>query len=127
MFLSLKAIGSAVRALRGVHPFHGITFLACKRFSLPVGTTTAVQMDGITKSFLIEHHRVDPESDWFYQPFKSSDTSKHWLSSDYASSGLQAINTQTVRDAFIHPARSREWGWADNYVEVLEALLPRRT
>lgn len=116
----------SVSVLRRIHPFHGITFLACKQFGLPIGTTTSVQMDQLTRSFLQTYHRLDPDSEWFYQPYKSSDSSKRWVISDYASSGLQAINTQTFRDAFIHPTRSREWGWSENYLDVLALLLAQR-
>ena len=120
MFFTVKTIGDSINALSGVHPFHGITFLTCKKLKLPVGETKSFPLDSRTNEFLSEFHRISPESTWFFQPYKSI---KDWLKHDYAASGLQAINTRTFRDAFIHEPNTRVWGWAKEYVSVLASKL----
>jgi len=80
-------------------------------------------LDTHTDAFLREHHRLNPNSQWFFQPFKSA---HDWVRPDYSAKGLQAINTQTFRDAFIHERNTRLWGWAKNYVDVLSAHLPQK-
>jgi predicted ATPase len=122
-FLALEAISRSIQALNTVHPFHGITFLACKKQKLVIGKSTEFAMDSITQIFLATYHKLDPSSNWFYQPFKSSDNTKKWIRSDYPAKGLQAINTQTFRDAFIHTTNTRLWGWSENYVAVLQSKL----
>ncbi|MDD5319079.1 MAG: AAA family ATPase [Methylococcales bacterium] len=123
MFITAAQIASAINALSDVHPFHGITFLACKRAKLPVGEKINFAMDSVTNVFLTEFHKIDPDSECFYQPFKST---KKWLKHDYAASGLQAINTQTFGNAFLHEPNTRIWGWHSDYVSVLASKLPKR-
>lgn len=126
MYFTAAQISRSIDALAAVHPFHGITFLTCKQAKLPVGRQVVFALDAETDRFLREHHRIDPSSDWFFQPFKSSDAKKKWVRPDYAASGLQAINTQTFIKAFLHKPKSRIWGWDRNYVDVLAARLPRK-
>lgn len=123
MYFTVAQVARSIRALANVHPFHGITFLACKRAELPVGKKRVFQLDAETDRFLREHHKIDPGSDWFFQPFKSS-TKKKWVRPDYAAKGLQAINTQTFGPAFLHERNTRIWGWAPHYVAILKARLP---
>jgi hypothetical protein len=127
MYFTAYQIGRSIGNLSNVHPFHGITFLACKKAKVPVGREIVFPLDTETDHFLREHHQIDPGSNWFFQPFKSSDTKKKWVRPDYAAKGLQAINTQTFRAAFLHKSNSRIWGWAHDYVETLaEKLLSRK-
>ena len=121
MYLSSQIVLWAIKTLRtNCHPFIGITFLASKKFSLPVGTTTETKLDTITKSHLEKHHRLDPKSVFFFQPFKSRKNT-YWVAADYSSSGLQAINTQTFKEAFLHPRRSRRWGLSDGYIDKISS------
>lgn len=126
MYFTATQIAHSIQALANVHPFHGITFLACKRAGLPIGHEIVFPLDAETDKFLRAHHQIDPASDWFFQPFKSSDVQKKWVRPDYSAKGLQAINTQTFGAAFLHERNSRIWGWAPNYVALLEARLPRK-
>lgn len=123
MYFTADYILKAIDALKVVHPFHGITFLACKKANLPVGEEIEFPMDSFTKSFLEEYHRVDPDSKWYFQPYKST---KDWLKYDYAASGLQAINTQTFGPAFLHQSNTRIWGWRDTYVSFLQSKLAQK-
>ncbi|EFF0533082.1 AAA family ATPase [Escherichia coli] len=119
MFFSQNAVLNAIVDLKKVHPFFGITFLVCKKNNLPIGTSTQFALDAKNKCFLEEVHKIDPDSEYFYQPF-TYQTSHEWLNNNYASSGLQAINTQTFSAAFIHPKCTQQWGWADNYLHILK-------
>ena len=125
MHFTADQIAASIDALGGVHSFHGITFLACKRANLPVGTEVVFPLDNYTDQFLHEHHKLDPGSDWFFQPFKSADKEKKWVRPDYSAKGLQSVNTRSFLAAFIHPHNSRIWGWAPEYVDVLAKKLPK--
>jgi len=124
MFFTCEQIATSVAELTHVHPFHGITFLVCKKAKLPIGDKIVFPIDSATDSFLRQYHRIDPGSDWFYQPFKSSDTSKKWVRPDYSAKGLQSVNTRTFGNAFLHDRNTRIWGWAPNYVSLLAERLP---
>lgn len=126
MYLSLKCILKALEALRTIHPFFGITFLSCKLNSLPVGKQETYQMDAKNKSFMDAYHKIAPLSNWYYQPYKSNDRTRFWVRFDYASSGLQALNTQTFGGTFLHSS-TKTWGWQNNYVSILEKLLEKNT
>lgn len=123
MYFSPVQIARSIDALGGVHSFHGITFLACKRAELPVGAEVVFALDNFTDQFLQEHHKLDPGSDWFFQPFKSADREKKWVRPDYSAKGLQSVNTRSFLAAFIHPHNSRIWAWAADYVSFLEKKL----
>ena len=125
MFFSTAQIIETVEELGLIHPFFGITFLTCKKASLPVGKKIEFPMDQKTLRFLEEHHRLNPISKLFYQPFITSSKQKRWVRTDYPSSGLQAINTQTFGQAFLHDTRSRLWGWQKDYVDFLKSKLDK--
>jgi hypothetical protein len=120
-YLSSDAILWAIKQLkRDTHPFIGITFLACKMESIPIGDTASISLDSLTKSHLERHHRASPQSEFYFQPFKGN---KYWVAPKYPSSGLQAINTQTFSSSFIHPKNSRKWGFVDNYVDEINDVI----
>ena len=124
MYFSIEHITTALKQLEEVHPFHGITFMACKKAQLPIGLPhTSFHMDAVTRDHMRTHHRLSVKSKRFYQPFKSS---KRWLAEKYPSSGLQAINTQTFGDAFIHEPKSNSWAWSPEYVDILASKLSTR-
>ena len=121
MHLSHDAVQWAVRRLQErSHPFVGISFLACKKARLPVGRATDISVDAITKKHLEDHHRLDPNSVFYFQPFRSS---RFWVARKYPSSGLQAINTQTFGDAFLHQKARRRWGFQPNYVATIRDVV----
>ena len=62
MYLSDEDILRSIGTLNRVHPFLGITFLACKKFELPVGRTAQISVDGLTKRHMDEYHRLSPDS-----------------------------------------------------------------
>ena len=123
MFLKTDRVLQSIKALKKVHPFFGITFLNCKKHLLPVGETKELPLDKENEKFLQENHKVNPDSRFFFQPYKSV---KDWVKYDYASSGLQAINTQTFGGAFIHPLGTQTWGWTNSYISFLKSKLPKK-
>ena len=117
MYFTAKAIRWAIDELgQNCHPFIGITFLACKAADLPVGSEIVISVDATTRSHLNKYHKLDPQSEFFFQPFKSV---KPWVAVKYPQSGLQAINTQTFGNAFIHEKGSKTWGFAADYVQQI--------
>ena len=118
-YISEAAILRAIEELKAsTHPFLGITFLACKKFGLPVGKTVRVKLDTVTKEHLKQHHRLDVDSRYFFQPFRSA---RNWVARSYASTGLQAVNTRTFRNVFLHERGSPAWGFTENYVDLIKS------
>lgn len=125
MYLSAQAVFAAIQTLRdNVHPFIGITFVACKYFDLSVGSAQLVSVDGITRAHMDQHHRIDRRSSHYFQPFKGS--ASWWVKEKYPSAGLQTVNTQTFPSAFIHERNSKEWGFASDYLDQIENILRQR-
>jgi hypothetical protein len=120
MFISQRIIEDALKALESVHPFYGVTFLVCKKGELPVGRMIPFPINHEEDEFLKEYYRPESRSACFYRAFRVSDKRKYWLQPDYASSGSQAIRTQTFGLAFLHDRGSDHWGWVQDYVEVLQ-------
>lgn len=123
MYIATAQIIKSIERLAVVHPFHGITFLACKEARLPVGSKVELRMDALTKKHMDKHHRLAPSSTYYFQPFSPS---RSWVKHDYPSSGLQAINTQTFREAFIHPPIVPLWGWSEIYIDELHSRLRKK-
>ena len=86
MFLSNEAVTWSISTLReNCHPFVGITFLASKKAELPVDEVTDIKLDSVTKEHLDYYHKLDPTSDYFFQPFKSN-KNIYWVTPTYPSS-----------------------------------------
>jgi hypothetical protein len=121
MYLSAEAVGQAIRLLKPrVHPFIGITLLACKRYGLKIGDDEQLSLDTLTRQHLQEYHVLDRASTYFFQPFKSS---AFWVSPKYPSGGLQTINTQTFEKVFIHTRNTPRWGFVKTYVQQIKKRL----
>ena len=126
MYIAIESVLAAMAALSCVHPFHGITYLACKKGRLPVSEyPVEFRLDGSTKAHMDEFHRLCPQSARYYQPFGSLNAAKRWVNPDYPSSGLQRINTSTFRGAFCHDAGTAYWSWSGEYVDILASNLYR--
>lgn len=125
MYLSVNAVVKAINVLRAqVHPFVGITFLACKHYGLSVGTVDQISIDTLTRNHMETHHRVDRRSTHYFQPFKGS--ANWWVAERYPSSGLQTVNTQTFGTVFLHTRNQPEWGFAPDYIDRIQAILKER-
>lgn len=125
MYLSAAAVLNAVQVLRAqVHPFIGITFVACKHHGLSVGRKDDVSIDTLTRAHMDVHHRIDRRSTHYFQPFRGS--ASWWVKQRYPSSGLQTINTQTFISVFLHERNQPEWGFASDYLDRMEDILQQR-
>lgn len=121
MYLSAQAVTEAIRSLKQrVHPFVGITFLACKRYGLRVGQSEKLSLDTLTRQHLDKYHILDRSSQHYFQPFKSP---SYWVTQKYPSSGLQTINTQTFKGTFIHPRNAPRWGFVSDYIKQIKNKL----
>ncbi|MDR1922819.1 MAG: ATP-binding protein [Planctomycetaceae bacterium] len=119
MFFTLDVIETSIKRLAAVHPFFGITFLTCKQKKLPVGCTTDISLNNITKEHLDSIHKICSESSLYYQPFHSYSRNEKWVDSNYPSTELQAINTQSFQNVFLHDKETAALGWQDDYVKQL--------
>lgn len=120
MFLKTEQIRESLGSLKSLHPFYGITFLACKKERLPVGEAIQFPINAVEKDFLDQYFKPDEDSKFYYQVFQTSNPSKRWLSPKYPSSGSQSTRTRgKFANAFIHPTTT-EWGWRDDYIKVLQ-------
>lgn len=121
IYISTEYIISAINQLSPVHPFLGITFLTCKKESLPIVTPIDLQLNSKTKMFMENVHKICPTSQFYFQPYKTVNN-KSWVAAKYPSSGLQAINTQTFGSAFIHERNSKSWCWSSDYVDQIARI-----
>ena len=124
-YFSGAQIEEALRDLQSFNAFFGVTFLVLKKASVPVGSKKRLHLDAENRKFLEEYYRVHPKSEYFFRVFRQNDKSKDWVKPNYASTGLQAINTQTFRDSILHEKNDNTWGWAPNYLDQLAGRLPR--
>ena len=124
-YFSGLQIEEALRSLQSYNAFFGVTFLVLKKANIPVGSKRRLDLNGESKRFLDAHYRVHPKSRYFFRVFRPSDKAKDWVKPDYASTGLQSVNTRTFRDAILHEKNDNTWGWTHDYVVQLARKLPR--
>ncbi|MDN7587264.1 AAA family ATPase [Burkholderia seminalis] len=111
--------------LNPFHIFFGTTFLVLKKNEAPVGSTMRLVLDQETKNHLSRYFRLQPKSNWFFTPFQIKKNENRWRKPKYASTSLQAINTQSFGDALIHTKGEPIWGWKENYISTLSEKLPK--
>lgn len=122
MYLSSDSVLKAIAVLRAtVHPFIGITFVACKHFGLKVGSMNEVSLDRLTRAHMDTYHRIDRRSAYYFQPFKGG--VREWVNNKYPASGLQTVNTQTFQSVFLHRRNEQLWGFASDYLDRMNAVL----
>lgn len=124
-FLTSDFVRASIRALSDFHAFFGITFLVMKRCQVPVGSTIHLALDAENHAHLLRYFRLDPRSSFFFTPFKAKTGEGRWRDPRYASTTLQAVNTQSFAGALLHTRNQPEWGWAPDYLSFLRTKLPR--
>ncbi|MBS3977466.1 MAG: AAA family ATPase [Syntrophomonadaceae bacterium] len=124
MFFSAERVIASLKNLRALHPFFGTTYLVCKRSLLPAGKLGDFPMADLTNGFLDEYHRLQPYSNWYYQPYKTSGRDKVWFKPDYEPAGLMTLN-KAFASVFMPKPDPNKWGWQENYVEKLRTKLPK--
>ena len=121
MYISADYVLSAIKQISKLHAFVGITFLTCKQHQLSVGSRMKCSIDKWTKEFMLVHHKLYSESNYFFQPYQTI-KAKQWVASKYPSSGLQSVNTRTFGSSFLHSKKENTWGWAQDYVSQISSL-----
>ena len=124
-YLSNEQIQESLKVLRPYNVFFCTTFLVLKLEKVPVGSMKRFSLDAENRKFLDKHYRVHPKSKRYFRVMRKSDMAKDWVASNFASTGLQSVNTRTFHDALLHEKNDNTWGWAENYVQRLVAKLPR--
>lgn len=119
-------IQESLRTLRPYNAFFSITFLVLKKARIPVGSKKRLSLDAENRRFLETYFKVHPKSSYFFRVMRQNASAKDWVEPNYASTGLQAVNTQTFRDALLHERNDNTWGWTEDYVRQLADKLPRR-
>jgi hypothetical protein len=118
MFISPLQLAASLDALKNIHPFFGMSFLAFKEKRIPVGETRQLNFSLAADEILERHYRPSSSYAGFYNPFVTSRRHDRWLKPRYGSTSLQRITKDTFGDALLHP-REQEWGWRPNYIRVL--------
>lgn len=125
-YLTRDHIADALEVLVGVHPFFGMSFLAFKRFGIPVGRRVPLIFMNVAEDLLTQFYKPNSFYDGFYNPFQSSNPRSRWVKPRYPSTSLQRITSDTFKDVFLHPRDSSEWGWHPDYIRRLKRHLGRR-
>jgi hypothetical protein len=124
-YLSPQRVRDCIGRLSAFHIFFGTTFLVMKKCRAPIGSSARISLDAENRQHLRQHFRLHPKSDYFFSPFQIKKTESRWRSPKYASTSLQAINTQGFSQALIHTKNENLWGWAKDYRSALVGKLPR--
>ncbi|MBX3587833.1 MAG: AAA family ATPase [Ramlibacter sp.] len=124
-YLSAGRVRECINHLSAFHIFFGTTFLVMTKSRVPVGTVGRLSLDAENRLHLQKYFRVHPKSDCFFTPFQVKKSEGRWRAPKYASTSLQAINTQGFSEAILHKKNENLWGWAPKYHEVLVEKLPR--
>ncbi len=124
-YLSLAQIRESMQRLGRFHIFFATTFLVLKRNEAPIGHTMRLTLDAENREHLKRHFRLHPKSNYFFTPFQIISSKGRWLKPKYASTTLQAINTQGFADAILHTKNENIWGWSAGYLDFLQSKLPK--
>jgi hypothetical protein len=125
MFISIDQIKESLKYLGKVDSFWGITFLKFKQLRLPVGNTIEVSLHSEIEDFLENHYKPCKESEFYYRCFRFSIIQKIWMKLDrYVKFIIQDISGKNLFiEALIHKIDEYNWGWKDNYIEILKSCL----
>lgn len=124
-YFSTARVRKSIEGLNAFHIFFGTTFLVMKKSFAPVNSTMRLSLDAENRSHLKQHFRLHPKSDFFFTPFLKKKNESRWRNPKYASTSLQAINTQGFAEALLHTKNENLWGWKENYVQYLSEKLPQ--
>ncbi len=126
-YFSLAQIQEALKNLKQHHSLFAATFFVLKKAQTPIGGKLAINLDKKNDLFLKECYRAHPKSNYFLSVFRQRGREgKDWLRPDWASKGLQKINTSYAdKGIFLHDKNEHNWGFSLNYIYELEKLLPK--
>lgn len=123
-FISGDRVKESIRRLSVFHIFFGTTFLVLSKNFAPKSSTIRITLDAENRKHLQKYFRLHPKSDYFFTPFQVKKNESRWRTPKYASTSLQAINTQAFSDAILHVKNESVWGWTENYIDFLKSKLP---
>jgi len=124
-YISILQIRESISRLSSFHIFFGTTFLVLKKNEVPVGSSAYLSLDAENRHHLQQYFRVNPKSDFFFTPFQTKRNEGRWRDPKYASTSLQAINTQGFAEALLHTKKEKDWGWSKDYLQFLRRKLPK--
>lgn len=124
-YISATQLRHAMLSIAPFHVFYGTTFLVLKKNDAPVGSTMHISLDAENREHLKKYFRPHPKSDYFFTPFKVKKNEGRWRDPKYASTSLQAINTQGFAAALLHEKNEKIWGLDNNYLTFLSSKLPK--
>ncbi|TBU77289.1 AAA family ATPase [Phytopseudomonas daroniae] len=124
-YISTSQVRRSMERVGLFHIFFGTTFLVLKKNDAPIGQTMHLSLDAENREHLKKYFRLHPKSDYFFTPFQVKKNEGRWRDPKYASTSLQAINTQGFAGALLHEKNEKIWGWNDGYLEFLSSKLPK--
>ncbi|HUO05018.1 MAG TPA: AAA family ATPase [Candidatus Binataceae bacterium] len=124
MYFRFEIVQEAIEKLRSLHPFFGISYLVCKKAQLPIGKAIPFSINHEEEAFLDTYYKPNPNSEYFFQPFRTSSREGGWIVHKYPFSGSQSTRTRgRLGGAFVHPRNTNLWGWSTNYIDILKQEL----
>jgi hypothetical protein len=120
MYVSTSQLALSLERLKDLHPFFGFAFFGFKKAGIPVGETARCSYRVIRENVLEPYFRPLRNYPGFFNPFKST---RRWVNDRYDTTSLQRVVADTFGAAFLHETGSSEWGWRENYIEVLSKLM----
>ena len=125
-YISNEQIQESLAALAPFNAFFCTSFLVLKKQDAPIGSMKRFSLDAANRDFLIRNFRVHPKSQQFFRVMRQGSRAKDWVNANYASTGLQSINTRAFYPAILHERNDDTWGWTEDYVQRLAEKLPRQ-
>ena len=126
-YVAIGRISKALESLPAFHAFFGVTFLSMKQSG--VTTTEPIVWGSAEERELIDTYYTPPgarPTKPIFIPFGRRDpVHGFWKNPKYSGGTLQrARTTDNFRAALHHPTPAK-WAFTDQYLQVLEQLLPR--
>ena len=124
-WISSDQLSQSLAALRRVHPYFGMTFLAFKARRLPVGAQVTLNFSQLMRRYLQRYYSPSPTYPGYYNPFVTSSPSNRWVTAKYPSGALQRITVDTLAAAILHEKNESRWGWRRDYIDTLARFQAR--
>ena len=118
-WISGDQMRESLSALKKLHPYFGMTFLAFKAKQLPVGRRVDLNFAAVMRHFLQQYYKPSTTYSGYYNPFVTSNPSNRWVTEKYPSGALQRITVDTFSNAILHTKKQSQWGWREDYIHAL--------
>ncbi len=125
-YISIGQLAQSLEHLQPFHAFFGVTFLSMKETGVGVGTGTV--WGGTQEEALLDRYfspSGSPPGKPFCVPFGRKDPdSWYWKNTKYSGGTLQRARTTDNFSKALERPSAREWAFAADYLDKLEAQLP---